>query len=85
MAKDFLLEIAMMTHCSIQNKYSTILSGPTMLINTISTTGPMQELVDIHKNLNERELDIIKYHQRREKILWMTLTSFADSHNEPKY
>ena len=85
MAKDFLLEIAMMTHCSISHKYSTILSGPTMLINSISTTGPMKELVDVHKNLNERELEIIRYHQYREKILWMTLTTFADSHNETKY
>jgi hypothetical protein len=85
MAKDFLLEVAMMTHCSIHNKYSTILSGPTMLINNISTTGPLKDLINVHKDLNERELDIIRYHQHREKILWLTLTTFADSHSEPKY
>jgi hypothetical protein len=85
MAKDFLLEVAMMTHCSIHHKYSTILSGPTMLINNISTTGPLKDLINVHKDLNERELDIIRYHQHREKILWLTLTTFADSHSEPKY
>jgi hypothetical protein len=84
MARDFLIEISILTQCSIEHKYSTILSGPTILANLLSE-NPIKNLIDVEKDLTERELDIVRFHQSRECILWKTLMSYAEQNGEYKY